>query len=153
MFARLLFIASITDQNLLLLSVQYSYQIGFPISCYQRVLVLLLLSVRIRQTFLSHAPTSYLHHLFLAGTFISYWYLLYSHTSIRYSFENSLETNHFQLLVSHSSRLQRFFKTSILKNFEILKGKQLRWFLFLTLFRMGFFGAAHGLGWAKCPPP
>ena len=80
-FYLFLFVAPITYQNLLLHSPQYSYQIGFPINFCQVVLVLLLLSVLIRQDFLSHASTSYSHQLFLSGTFISYSYLLYAYSN------------------------------------------------------------------------
>ena len=77
---------------------------------------------------------SYLHQLFLSGTFISSSYLLYLHTPIRYSYQKSFVTNHCQHsyhILPRSSCSQRFFKIGILKNVAILVRKHLCWCLFL----------------------
>ena len=77
---------------------------------------------------------SYLHQLFLSGTFISSSYLLYLHTPIRYSYQKCFVTNHCQHsyhILPRSSCSQRFFKIGILKNVAILVRKHLCWCLFL----------------------
>ena len=83
---------------------------------------------------LSYTPISNSHQPFLSTTFISYLYLLYLHAPIRYPYQNSLVTNHYQLryhMLFRSRRSQRFFKIGVLKNFAILTGKHLHWRLFL----------------------
>ena len=45
-------------------------------------------------------PNYYSHQLFLSSTSISYSYLLFSHTPVRYSYQNSFVINHSQLLIS-----------------------------------------------------
>ena len=46
-----------------------------------------------------------------------------------------------------------FFTIGALKNFANLTGKHQCWSLFLTLFKMGIFGAADGRGVPKSPLP
>ena len=62
------------------------------------------------QVTLAHTLISYSHELFFSATFISYIYLLYLHTPIRYTYQNSFVVNHYQLLLSHTPQRQLFAK-------------------------------------------
>ena len=81
----------------LLLSATHNWQSSLLL--YQLLLQTSHFSYRVT---LSHTPISYSHQPFLPGAFISYSYLLYLHTSIRYSYQNSFSSNHYPLLVSHT---------------------------------------------------
>ena len=61
---------------------------------------------------LSHNLISYQHQLFFSGAFISYLYLLYLHSLIRYTYQKPFVTNHYQLLLSHTPKQQAFSKIS-----------------------------------------
>ena len=86
------------------------------------------------QVTLSHTLISYSNQLFFSGTFISYLFLLYPHTPVSYSYQNSFVTIHNQLqyhIILRSSCSQMFFKIGVIKNVTKLSGKRLRWCLFL----------------------
>ena len=97
----------------------YFYQLLFPtpVSYFCHLLVtgsgccsllyqLLLLTSHFSyysQVLLSGNIITYSYQLLAFPTFISYSYLLYSHAPIRYSYQNSFVTNHYQSLLSHTT--------------------------------------------------
>ena len=108
--------------------ISYSYKQSFQLLFSARTLYNIFVFRCCYHVTLPHTPISNSHQPFLSVTFISYLHLLYLHAPVRYSYQNSFMTNHYQLQyrkLFRSSRSQRFFKIGVLKNFAILTGKQL----------------------------
>ena len=77
---------------------------------------------------------TYSYQLLASTIPFRYLYLLYSHTPVRYYYQNSFVTNHYQLhyhILLRRNRSQKFFKIYVLKNFAMLTEKHLCWCLFL----------------------
>ena len=72
--------------------INYSYQLVFSVA-------FIMYSYKVK---LSHTRINHSHQLLRSGSSIGYSYLLFSHTPVKCSYQNSLVTTQYQLLVSHT---------------------------------------------------